>query len=84
MHFFDLEAIRRLLVEVPSTTTRARRTSPIGPARPTGAVPTLAHHHASHELRTAEWLRDGDGWVATTLTEQTVARRLAQIGQDSR
>ena len=33
------------------------------------------------ELRTAEWLRDGDGWISATQAQQAVSRRLARQGQ---
>ena len=33
------------------------------------------------ELRTAEWLRDGDGWVSRALAEQTVSRLLERQGE---
>jgi hypothetical protein len=36
------------------------------------------------ELRTAEWLRDGDAWVSPTLAEQTVSRLLQRQGQGRR
>lgn len=39
----------------------------------------LVHHHASNELRTAEWLQEGDAWVLATLAGQAASRRRARL-----
>jgi hypothetical protein len=76
MRLFDLEEIRRFLVEV------AQQYAESAPDVSDWAG-ELYERCADgwrtitlDELRTAEWLRDDDGWVAATLAEQTVSRLL--------
>jgi hypothetical protein len=80
MHLFDLETIRRFLVEVAQHYT--------------GSAPDVSDWAGElyercaddwrtitlDELRTAEWLQEGDAWVAPTLAEQTVFRLLERQG----
>jgi len=79
MGLFDLEALRRFLVE------GAQHDAESAPDVSDWAD-ELYERCADDwrtitldELRTAEWLWDGDGWVAPTLAEQTVCRRLARL-----
>jgi hypothetical protein len=81
MRLFGLEAIRRFLVEV------AQHYAQSAPDVSDWAG-DLYERCADDwltitldELRTAEWLRDGDAWASPTLAEQTVSRLLQRQGR---
>ena len=84
MGLFDLEAIRRFLVEVAQ---QYAKTAPDVSDWAGELYERCADDWRTitlDELRTAEWLRDGEAWVAATLAEQTVSRLLERQGQGRR
>ena len=80
IQLFDLEAIRRFLVEV----AQQYATSAPDVSDWAGELYERCADDwrtiTLDELRTAEWLRDGDAWVSGPLAEQAVSRLLARQG----
>ena len=80
MGLFDFEAIRRFLVEV----AQHYATSAPDVSDWAGELYERCADDwrtiTLDELRTAEWLRDGDAWVSGPLAEQAVSRLLARQG----
>ena len=74
MQLFDLEAIRRFLVEVAQHYTQSAPDVSDWAGELYERCADDWRTITLDELRTAEWLRDGDGWVTATLAKQTVAR----------
>jgi hypothetical protein len=84
MGLFDLEAIRRFLVEVAQHYSES---APNVSDWAGGLYERCADDWRTitlDELRTAEWLQEGDSWVAATLAEQTVSRLRERQGQGRR
>lgn len=84
MQLFDLEAIRRFLVEVAQ---HYAKTAPDVSDWAGELYERCSDDWRTitlDDLRTAEWLRDGDGWVSPTLAEQAVSRLLERQGQGGR
>lgn len=81
MRLFDLETIRRFMVEV------TRHYAEIAPDVSDWAGELYERCSDDwrsitlDELRTAEWLKDDDAWVSPTLAQQTVSRLLQRQGQ---
>lgn len=74
MQLFDLAAIRRFLVEVAQHNAQSAPDVSDWAGELYERCADDWRSITLDELRSAEWLRDGDGWVAATLAEQTIAR----------
>lgn len=76
MRLFDLEAIRRFLVEVAQHYTQSAPDVSDWAGKLYERCADDWRSITLDELRTAEWLKDDDAGVSPTLAEQTVSRLL--------
>jgi hypothetical protein len=84
MGLFDLEAIRRFLVEMAQHYAQSAPDVSDWAGELYERCADDWRTITLDELRTAEWLQEGDAWVTAILAEQTVARLRERQGQSGR